>query len=90
MVPVTVTGTCGGQSHSVTVQLTATPCVPTSCSADNCGNISDNCGGTLSCGGCAAGLVCESGTCQEPQPRCRTPRQCCIQAGGIWINNHCE
>jgi hypothetical protein len=87
---VTVTGTCGGQSESVSVQLTTTPCVPTGCYSDSCGTIYDGGGTYLNCGGCAAGLVCQGGSCQAPTPKCTTPRQCCLQDGGYSINGHCE
>lgn len=86
---VTVTGTCGGQSESQSVQVTTTPCVPTGCASDACGTISDGCGNYADCGGCAAGYSCQGGTCQLPQQKCTTPRQCCIQAGGDWINGRC-
>ncbi len=38
-------------------------CVPTTCEAQgkNCGIISDHCGGTLQCGGCASGESCGGG-----------------------------
>ena len=48
------------------IQLFGAPggsCTPTTCSAQgkNCGTISDNCNGTLSCGSCTAPLMCGGG-----------------------------
>jgi len=39
-------------------------CTPKTCSAlgANCGSVSDGCGGTLSCGTCATGLACGTGS----------------------------
>jgi M6 family metalloprotease-like protein len=86
---VTVTGTCGGMAESQTVQVTTTACVPTGCSSDSCGLISNGCGGKVSCGGCADGLTCQYGTCQPP-PTCHTPMQCCLQNDGCsWRNGRC-
>ncbi|AUX44938.1 uncharacterized protein SOCE26_064080 [Sorangium cellulosum] len=47
-------------------------CVPTTCAAQGatCGTIPDGCGGTLTCGSCAAGSACEDGTCQPSGPVC--------------------
>ena len=47
-------------------------------------------GGTFTCGGCSDGLTCQGNVCAAPVPRCTTPRQCCLQAGGYWINNRCQ
>src|SRR5262249_53202992 len=43
-------------------------CVPTTCAAQgkNCGSLANGCGGTLSCGTCASGLVCTSNVCCTP------------------------
>ena len=42
--------------------ICSSTCTPTTCSAlgDNCGSPSNGCGGTLSCGTCAAGSTCNS------------------------------
>ena len=44
----------------VWVEVKAGACVPRSCSAlgANCGSLADGCGGTLTCGTCAAGQTC--------------------------------
>lgn len=41
-------------------------CVPTTCAAEGatCGSVPDGCGGSLVCGSCATGEVCQSGVCQ--------------------------
>jgi hypothetical protein len=60
----TITASLGG---STTAVLTITPagsaCTPTTCAAQgkNCGTISNGCGGTLSCGACAAPQTCGGG-----------------------------
>ena len=39
-------------------------CTPAaSCAPGTCGTVSDGCGGTLDCGGCDAGEVCDQGMC---------------------------
>lgn len=40
------------------------PCVPATCSALNCDTMSDNCGGTLICGGCGFNSTCSSNVCR--------------------------
>jgi hypothetical protein len=60
----TITASLGGSKTAV---LTITPagaaCTPTTCAAQgkNCGTISNGCGGTLSCGACAAPQTCGGG-----------------------------
>lgn len=43
-------------------------CTPTktSCNAGECGAYQNGCGGTVTCGGCAAGQTCTSGKCCQP------------------------
>lgn len=53
-------------SGTATATLTVNPtasCTPTTCAAQgkNCGTISNGCGGTLSCGSCAAPQTCGGG-----------------------------
>ena len=57
-------GTCGGGE-----------CTPTTCAklGDNCGTVSDGCGGTLDCGACTAPETCGGGG---------TPNQC----GGTYVH----
>jgi hypothetical protein len=63
--------TCGGGG---TVNVCG--CTPNSsaCAGRTCGSVSNGCGGTVSCGTCATGMVCNaSGTCQcanNAQPAC--------------------
>jgi hypothetical protein len=40
-------------------------CTPLTCSqlGYNCGSWSDNCGNTISCGGCSSGYTCQNGIC---------------------------
>jgi len=47
-------------------------CLPVSCLAQkkNCGTVSDGCGGTLNCGTCTSGYVCESGVCMPTNLIC--------------------
>jgi hypothetical protein len=51
-------------------------CTPATCASlvASCGSYSDGCGGTISCGGCASGLECNSSTKQ-----CCTPTTCNVQ-----------
>jgi len=49
----------------------------TACAADNCGAVSDGCGGMLTCGECGQGLVCgqnEPYKCGAPPPLPCTPK----------------
>ncbi len=41
-------------------------CTPKSCAASTCGDQPDGCGGTLRCGGCAAGSRCNAANACEP------------------------
>jgi hypothetical protein len=75
--------TCTGGS---TCQQSTTPakddicaCTPiTACPAgDNCGTISNGCGGTLSCGTCAAPQTCGGGTPSNPNVCGCTPITAC-------------
>ena len=44
-------------------------CVPETCASlsYDCGDISDECGGTLSCGSCESGYSCNVGSCEEDE-----------------------
>src|SRR5262249_19995160 len=59
--------TVGGITHSTrwsgTLANAPAPCTPTTCAAKglNCGTIPDGCGGTLTCGVCAAPQTCGGG-----------------------------
>jgi hypothetical protein len=49
------------------------PCQPATCSSlhDNCGSVSDGCGGTLSCGTCGSGQTCQANVCTSSStPAC--------------------
>ena len=50
--------------------LTDASCVPAAGCPNGveCGEISDGCGGTLTCGSCGEGSVCQSGTCEVCEP----------------------
>jgi hypothetical protein len=72
--PVTIIGSNGVETHSVTVDWTTTACVPRSCAEGECGSISDTCGRTVYCGTCAKGLVCSFGSCVLPF--CAKPHPC--------------
>ena len=50
-------------------------CAPTTCKAlgVECGEPSDGCGDTLSCGGCGNGDVCDSGSCMGASPSSSPP-----------------
>jgi hypothetical protein len=75
--PIKITGNNGIETHSVTIDVSTTACVPTSCQAlgAQCGSINDMCGLTLPCGTCAAGLSCSS-ILQCVPSRCTHPRSC--------------
>jgi len=75
--PITIVGSNGLDTHAVTIDVTTTACVPTTCqgSGFQCGSLSDKCGQTLSCGECAGtGVVCSGGQC-VPR-RCTAWRRC--------------
>ncbi|HEB91127.1 MAG TPA: hypothetical protein ENI85_16245 [Deltaproteobacteria bacterium] len=58
----------------------ARPCQPLSCGANQCGNWSDGCGGTIYCGPCAS--ACPKGTCV-----CDTPQgPVCEDENGLCPN----
>jgi len=66
-VDVRISCTVGGIVHSSrwagTLANAPAPCTPTTCAAKglNCGTIPDGCGGTLTCGVCAAPQTCGGG-----------------------------
>jgi hypothetical protein len=45
-------------------------CMRTTCNeqSSNCGTMPDDCGGTLNCGTCSSGQVCQSNHCVAPAP----------------------
>src|SRR5688572_1989759 len=55
-------------------------CTPRTCTAELCGELPDNCGGTISCNQCAAGLVCgAAGTAEANRcvpPPCEPELEC--------------
>ena len=53
-------------------------CIPSTCASlgQVCGAPNDGCGGSLSCGACDGGLVCESGSCVEPPATVLPPPAC--------------
>jgi hypothetical protein len=85
---ITIVGTNGIETHSISIDATTTACVPTSCQAlgAQCGSLSDMCGHTLSCGECGTGLTCaSSGMCI---PRiCTRPHPC--PRGSHWDDVDC-
>jgi len=86
--PITIVGSNGLDTHAVTIDVTTTACVPTTCqgSGFQCGSLSDNCGQTLSCGECAGtGDVCSGGQC-VPR-RCTAWRRC--PKGSHWDEVEC-
>jgi len=48
---------------------------PTTCSAQGaqCGSMSDRCGGTLNCGTCPQGQICNENRCAAPVPAVPEP-----------------
>ncbi len=54
-----------GQASDAGAPVDAGVCVPTSCTAEGatCGTRADGCGGTLSCGTCGGGAVCQQNRC---------------------------
>ena len=68
---------CENSDGSVGV-CSAGGCVPTSCSAmgKDCDSAPDGCGGTVQCGQCPPGAVCQDGVCfSNCMPNC-TGKQC--------------
>jgi len=74
-------------------------CAPKTCLdlGYDCGTASDGCGGTLNCGACAAGKICENGACivseAVPKNQVCTPKEVsgcriCNMAGTDWINDN--
>jgi hypothetical protein len=61
----TVVGTAPSTVRVATAQIEVTRCTPlTACPAgNNCGTMSDGCGGTLECGTCTAVDACHTATC---------------------------
>lgn len=55
-------------------------CVPNNtaaCSGKQCGNATNNCGGTVSCGSCGTGETCSGGSCTcGGGPTCQAPQAC--------------
>lgn len=75
------------------VWIASGSCAPTTCEslAVGCGEMSDGCGGALSCGGCASGKTCTSGVCVNVSPPPAPPPSCepatCMSLGaecGTW------
>jgi hypothetical protein len=66
-------------------------CTPaTSCPAgQTCGTASDNCGGTIPCGTCAAGQVCTGLTCCTPATACPAGQTCGTAPDGCGGALHC-
>jgi hypothetical protein len=58
-------------------------CVPTdpttACAGSQCGTVSDGCGGSISCGRCASGSVCQYNACVPHRP-----------IGTTWCTDHCS
>jgi hypothetical protein len=85
--PITIVGSKGTETHSVTVGVTTTACVPSTCGGQGyqCGSANDNCGHTLVCGSCGTGLICSGGLCLTPH--CATPKPC--PRGSHWDDVEC-
>ena len=66
------TGTC------VDTETTPPPCVPQTCQTAGveCGVAANGCGGSLSCGGCSSGNICEAGACVTAPPPACEPATC--------------
>jgi hypothetical protein len=83
--PITITGSKGSETRSVTVGVTTTACGPQSCGDAQCGSVNDNCGHTLLCGSCGGGLVCGGGQCVPS--RCARSHPC--PRGSHWDDANC-
>jgi hypothetical protein len=85
--PITIVGTKGTETHSVTVGVTTTACSPFTCGGRGlqCGSTNDNCGHTILCGSCGTGLVCRGGLCLTPH--CAMMRTC--PRGSHWDDVDC-
>ena len=67
----------------------ADPCVPaTECAAGACGEVSDGCTGTLTCGDCAEGEVCTEGMCEAAQVEL-APNGCPLDCEGCFDGDTC-
>jgi hypothetical protein len=57
---------CGMASCAGTQTCFQSKCctAATTCATDACGNVDDGCGGTIPCGSCTNGRVCQSNKCQ--------------------------
>lgn len=84
-------GSTGGPQcgNTFTVNESSCACEPFTCGNGACGTMSDGCGGTIDCGGCAAGLVCGRNLCcpsgEEMCPAtgtCLTAAMCTGAGGG--------
>jgi hypothetical protein len=83
---ITITGNNGIETHSVSIDVVTTQCVPFSCGADTeCGQLNDGCGHILNCGKCRQSLACYQGMCIRQ--RCITPRHC--PRGYVWSPADC-
>jgi hypothetical protein len=64
---VNVNARYGGQSQTSELDLEVAACQPKTaaqaCGGLTCGGVPDGCGGTVTCGTCGAGQVCNGGTC---------------------------
>jgi hypothetical protein len=87
-------GTCGTCNAPDVCNATGNcECIPRYFCDGACGTVLDGCGGTLACGGCAAGLTCSHNRCTTCVPscagkRCGAPNGCgglcagsCAKAG---------
>jgi Cys-rich repeat protein len=64
-------------------------CLPKTCVdlGYSCGAQDDGCGGTVSCGSCAAGMTCDAGTCTAGT-KCRANGDCA--AGQVCVGGLCQ
>jgi hypothetical protein len=84
-------GACNNACSSGESCIGGSCCTPTTCAAEGieCGTISDECGGTLNCGACAADAICDEGvchtctvTCEGNNAACGVALQTALDAGG--------
>ena len=82
--------TDGGGNHTETEAVVllaniAHGCTRATCAAQHaaCGNVTDDCGGTLSCGSCGSGEVCSNNQCVAACS-CTGGRVCCPGSTGCW------
>jgi len=70
--------TCVNEAKSMCGSLCSTACTPSTCASlgKNCGSVANGCGGTLSCGTCAAGQTCSNNTCVTAPPSSCAHSQC--------------